>query len=89
MGWVLKIVAVVGMLLFLGCGRYQPEIGASPFLCAAADDTAGDPCPVTYTCVEGICRPHGWKPPDAGVDGDVDADADDASDDLGEQDGGG
>lgn len=68
MGLGCKIIAIAGLLGLLGCvGSYQPEIGDSPFECEATEE---QPCPVEYDCIEGICRPHGWKPPaDSGMDG--------------------
>ena len=76
MGWGKTIVALLGLALLAGCGVYRPDIGDSPFLCAPPGEE--EQCPHEYHCVDGICRPHDWVAPDAGVDGAADATADDA-----------
>lgn len=68
------IVVTLSIPLFWACpARYQPELGDSPFLCAPTEVEA---CPAEHHCVDGICRPEGWKAPDGGPDGDIDGDVD-------------
>lgn len=61
------LTSVLGLAALAGCSPYNPDLGNSPYLCAAAEPR----CPDDYSCVDDgagrmVCVSSGGVAPDAG-----------------------